>query len=161
MIVIAIIGILASALYPTISNYFKRAKEAGLFQEIRIMGIAANTDFIDFESYAWDSGPSWCQFATGALAYAQWTWSSTLPRFVQRGLYPLGKWLSVPKGVDPWYCFDWQNWDQALSYTWWASIDVYNIKQSDPTHVIVEKRYCLTMLQNSGTGNICANIGFR
>ena len=61
MIVIAIIGILAAALFPSMSNYIDRAGNRAIIEEIRKASIAANLDFNDFGVYAPDIMPSSCK----------------------------------------------------------------------------------------------------
>jgi prepilin-type N-terminal cleavage/methylation domain-containing protein len=54
MIVIAIIGILAAALFPSMSNYIARAKNRALVEEMRKIGMAANMFHMDFGRYPYD-----------------------------------------------------------------------------------------------------------
>jgi prepilin-type N-terminal cleavage/methylation domain-containing protein len=55
MIVIAIIGILAAALFPSMSNYIARANNRALIEEMRKIGMGANMFHMDFGRYSGDT----------------------------------------------------------------------------------------------------------
>jgi type II secretory pathway pseudopilin PulG len=56
MIVIAIIGILAAAIFPTVSGYFARARDAKRYADVRALQQAFEQYYIDMERYPFSLG---------------------------------------------------------------------------------------------------------
>lgn len=148
MIVIAIIGILAAALFPSMSQYIARANNRALIEEMQRIGMAANMFHMDFGRYSGDTQPSNCNF------FIPWAGSS-IPEFITRGYYPLIKYQTEPQKINPEYCFDWQNWD--ASRPWWASIEVYQVTATG--FVSKPKVYCLYNWRVESNSVVCTNVG--
>jgi type II secretory pathway pseudopilin PulG len=82
MIVIAVIGILAAVMFPTISGYMDRAKDTRKVNELRQISLAINAFRIDKETYfvqgtghmGWSQG--WANYKDG------WSYTKTVAEWL-------------------------------------------------------------------------------
>jgi prepilin-type N-terminal cleavage/methylation domain-containing protein len=106
MIVIAIIGILAAALFPSLTNYIQRGRDAARTSHLKDISNAAGAYYADYETFP-VSTVSWClnqavltsEFlpsfpkdptsnnqngcgANGQYGYATGTWYTSSPQFL-------------------------------------------------------------------------------
>lgn len=121
MIVIAIIAILATALFPTVSNYIERGRDAARVSHLKDISNAIGAYFADFNRFppanpanngclnSWALGSAyfpvfpvdpltwrqnWCG-ANGVYWYATWTWYAGSPQFITTATFESDWWWNV------------------------------------------------------------------
>ena len=139
MVVIAVIGLLASIVLVAMEGARERAREAKMSETLRQIDLAAHLDYHKHENWSPDVCP--IRGAEGGLPCWHYVCGPNIcgpniPRFVCEGHFPQAAFQNIR-----WYCpecgFDWQLWGGD-----WVSIDVYKCR-ADGTCCDIVRRRCV------------------